>query len=346
MLTLLRMPAMVRSNSASSLRSVLLLLGSTLALPGLFAAACVSSSQIIDTSSAASSGGGGAGGEKDDGSICVLHNCKSDSDCGACSEGRKLCNVRDRRCVTCDVATGAGCAEGEFCSDFGSCVIKGLTCDTDVHGIPLVQCASSTDCSACDPAHQVCDESAGKCVACTALNPGNCRFGEQCTAEGICAGACPAACANDDECAACASAEGQAFTCAAKQCVQKTGTDGGTSDDGGTTGGSCHDVCAVGDAMAMTCNACIKAVCTNDDFCCKTEWDSVCVSEVAKYCNQPCTVPPSTCSHNECIVGKKLDPGCSACAGEICANDSFCCDVTWDSTCVGDVLLYCGIKCQ
>src|SRR6185503_12752952 len=136
-----------------------LVFGSVLALPGIIAAACVNTNHIDDT------GSGGAGG--DDGTICVLHNCQSDIDCTACSEGRQSCDTRNHRCVACDAIHDTGCAEGEYCSQFGSCVPTGLMCDTDGHGVPTVECASSKDCSACDPLHQVCDPLQSKCVACT-----------------------------------------------------------------------------------------------------------------------------------------------------------------------------------
>jgi hypothetical protein len=340
-------PAMVRPNPSYGLRITLLFFGSALALPGLFAAACVSSTQIQDTDAASSSSGAGGADSLDDGRICVLHNCKSDSDCGACSEGRKRCNVREHRCVTCDVVTGLGCREGDFCSDFGSCVPKGLTCDVDVHGVPLFECVTSVDCAACDPAHQVCDEAARKCVACTEQNTDNCARGETCTPERVCAAMCPTECSSPDECAVCATAEGESFDCVGKLCVKKSAPDGGTTDDGGTTTGKCcHDVCALGDAMTTSCNSCIKAVCSNDAYCCTTAWDSVCVTEVGEFCSQACTAPPTTCAHAESIVGPALDPKCSVCAGKVCAGDSYCCEVKWDSFCVDDVLTECGVKCQ
>jgi hypothetical protein len=337
---------------AYALRSALLVLGSAFALQGLFAAACVSSSQVIDSTTSSSSGAG-ASGFVDDGTICVLHNCKSASDCGACSEGRKLCNLRDHRCVACDVTTGEGCLEGEICSDFGSCIPNGLTCDVDDRGIPTIPCVASIDCAACDPAHQVCDTTAGNCVGCTVEDTHNCGHGEVCTAEATCAPGCPSECIDDAECAACGAAEGAAFTCVDTKCVQTSSTGGGTTadggtttGDGGTTGNTCHDLCAVGAPMTTSCNTCTSAVCTNDAFCCDTGWDAVCVNEVGKYCNSACTIPPSTCAHNECVSGKALDPQCSSCAAQVCLKDSFCCEVTWDSICIGKVFNYCGIKCQ
>src|SRR5262245_39968646 len=133
---------MLRTRFARAPRAVFIL-GAVLALPGLFAAACANSDNIT-------SGGGGAGGAGGGPTICVLHNCKSDTDCAACSEGRKLCDVRAHLCVACNAETGEGCAKDEVCSKFGACVQMGADCPSDEHGVPTISCVTSTDCAACD----------------------------------------------------------------------------------------------------------------------------------------------------------------------------------------------------
>jgi hypothetical protein len=46
-----------------------------------------------------------------------------------------------------------------------------------------------------------------------------------------------------------------------------------------------HDQCTdEGDPLTDGCNACVTAVCAKDAYCCQTDWDSKCISEVAKYC--------------------------------------------------------------
>ena len=45
----------------------------------------------------------------------------------------------------------------------------------------------------------------------------------------------------------------------------------------------------------------------------------------------------ATCDHGICSMGDALDPTCDPCAAEICAQDSYCCDSAWDTTCVGEV---------
>lgn len=41
-----------------------------------------------------------------------------------------------------------------------------------------------------------------------------------------------------------------------------------------------------------------------------------------------------SCEHDVCIVGSSLADECSTCAATVCAEDPFCCEETWDQTCV------------
>jgi hypothetical protein len=54
----------------------------------------------------------------------------------------------------------------------------------------------------------------------------------------------------------------------------------------------------------------------------------------------------SSCQHDECDAGGKLDAGCSACATDVCAADPYCCNTQWDAVCVSQVPAECGITCN
>jgi len=73
--------------------------------------------------------------------------------------------------------------------------------------------------------------------------------------------------------------------------------DGGSGTTGGGGGiGSCaHDLCETGDVLVPGCDAdgCVEAVCENDSYCCDTEWDDICVGEVADYCVNPVCAAPT-----------------------------------------------------
>ena len=57
------------------------------------------------------------------------------------------------------------------------------------------------------------------------------------------------------------------------------------------------------------------------------------------------TTPPPTCAHSDCTTGGALTSGCNSCVTSICSQDSFCCNTSWDSICVGGVSSICGQTC-
>jgi hypothetical protein len=122
----------------------------------------------------------------------------------------------------------------------------------------------------------------------------------------------------------------------------------GNADDGGGGGGSgtCdHAVCATGAALDPGCDACTTALCAEDPYCCTTEWDATCVSEVDQFCAQGCGGGGGGCSHDECTSGDALYSGCSDCVTAICDADPYCCNTEWDATCVGEVDALCSPGC-
>src|SRR5262245_29286257 len=137
------------------------------AVGGLLAAACSPSDPVVGTGGATTGGAGGTGGAGTGAAagICLLHNCNSDVECATCDSGRTHCLLDEHRCVACSGAGSSGCPSGYTCSSFGQCVPDGSVCPTDASGTPTISCASSADCVACDPAHQVCDAATQKCVS-------------------------------------------------------------------------------------------------------------------------------------------------------------------------------------
>jgi hypothetical protein len=59
----------------------------------------------------------------------------------------------------------------------------------------------------------------------------------------------------------------------------------------------------------------------------------------------PAVEPPASCTHDVCDVGAALDGSCDSCAATVCAQDSFCCSSSWDSTCVQNAEALCGVSC-
>jgi hypothetical protein len=130
------------------------------------------------------------------------------------------------------------------------------------------------------------------------------------------------------------------------------------------TAGSCaHDPCATGVKLSSSCNSCVGQICSADSYCCSNKWDQKCVNEVASVCGQSCSGGGGTggsggggtggsggggggCSHPICSTGSKLVASCDPCATQVCAKDSYCCNTSWDSTCVKEVGSICGESCS
>ena len=185
----------------------------------------------------------------------------------------------------------------------------------------------------------------------------NCT-GKMCGSDG-CGGTC-GSCPTGDTCSSAGQCQATGCTpnCAGKTC----GSDGcggscGTCGSGQTCGssGTCqggsntcdHPICSTGGALTGSCDACAGNICAQDSYCCTTAWDSICVGEVGSICGESCSGSGSgTCTHNECNTGTKLKSGCDACATKVCAQDSYCCTVKWDSICVGEVPQFCGETCN
>ncbi len=49
-----------------------------------------------------------------------------------------------------------------------------------------------------------------------------------------------------------------------------------------------HSTCTTGNKLSASCDPCTAAVCAADPYCCNNSWDSLCVSEVAQFCNAAC----------------------------------------------------------
>jgi hypothetical protein len=81
---------------------------------------------------------------------------------------------------------------------------------------------------------------------------------------------------------------------------------------------------------------CADAVCYFDPFCCQVVWDQSCVDIATELpqclcCFEPGCPPPTDCN----CCDPQSSPGCSdpLCEAAVCALDSFCCEVIWDTLC-------------
>ncbi|MFT3773331.1 MAG: M15 family metallopeptidase [Minicystis sp.] len=52
------------------------------------------------------------------------------------------------------------------------------------------------------------------------------------------------------------------------------------------------------------------------------------------------------CAHDLCAAGGTLDRACDSCVKSICTSDAYCCDNSWDATCVSEVASICKRTCN
>lgn len=131
------------------------------------------------------------------------------------------------------------------------------------------------------------DNNCGQCG--NACQGGSTCANSQCACSGgmtLCNSVCTDTMSDNSNCGACNNPCGTTETCMSGTCQSQGG--------GGPPQGTCaHDLCTADiGALTQGCDpsGCVDNVCLNDSFCCDTEWDSACVSEVATYCS-PYTCP-------------------------------------------------------
>jgi hypothetical protein len=103
----------------------------------------------------------------------------------------------------------------------------------------------------------------------------------------------------------------------------------GVADTGGGMPGECCEASkspGCSDAGIETC------VCTQDDYCCMTAWDGLCVDQAVMDCGANCMFDTGCCVPHPSVGCD--DMGVQDC---VCAMDPFCCDRGWDNICVEEV---------
>ena len=92
-----------------------------------------------------------------------------------------------------------------------------------------------------------------------------------------------------------------------------------------------HDLCVTGDPLDPACDPCVETVCANDEYCCGSTWDGICVGEAVTLCSISC--PEATCWADAC--GGQSPAGCycdEACCGfgDCCPDAESVCSIVCD----------------
>ncbi|WP_437650674.1 hypothetical protein [Sorangium sp. So ce362] len=136
-------------------------------------------------------------------------------------------------------------------------------------------------------------------------------------------------------------------TCSTETCgdgVCEPGEDcGSCPQDCGSCPTCDHEVCDPGTPLDPACgDPCVSVVCAADPYCCTSEWDRVCVEAAEQTCGAVCQ---DACGHDLCSPGGPLDAQCDPCAQAVCAADPYCCNNSWDRSCVEQAASTCGLTC-
>jgi hypothetical protein len=133
---------------------------------------------------------------------------------------------------------------------------------------------------------------------------------------------------------------GKNGTCGGALCNAGAGWDGPTglgSPNGATLGGN-----GGGGGGGGTCTPSCNGKTCGDDGCGGT--CGTCGAGQTCSPGGTCTGGGS-CAHPICSTGGALTESCDPCAQQVCAADSFCCNGSWDSICVGEVASVCHQTC-
>ena len=283
---------------------------------------------------------------------CEGKDCGDDGcggDCGACPDEAPYCGP-DYLCS--DVCTpscagqacgddGCGgscgdCPEGQACED-GACVADmGICGPKEIAGCPGCSCEACVcelDPFCCENqwdelCAEACMQSCGGCAPCEP----DCA-GKVCGDDG-CGGACGGCPPDEPYCSS-----GQCTSCE-PQCDGKTCGDDGCSGQCGT--------CAEGEICEGDHCACPPS-CTMEDGGLKECGDDGCGGTCGTCDGAYVCSPEFTCVH---FTGCEAHEGagCDGCLCEdcVCGEDAFCCEETWDDSCVAlcqDTCGGCGAPC-
>jgi hypothetical protein len=278
------------------------------------------------------------------GSFCGDGGCDADESCGLCPQDCGSC-AGDGDC--CAANGTPGCLDAAIAACV--CADDAFCCETEWDDV-CVDEVSDLGCGQCGGGSDFCPGYTGSSSCCKTGNPCDWANDNICDCNGSCAwdgGDCGGGepcgdgiCAVDEDCATC-------------------------PDDCGWCGGD-GDCCADNGTPGCDNPAVESCVCADDAYCCETKWDGICAGEVESMGCGSCNGTGPECGDGSCDAGEDCQvcpEDCGPCGGTgsccepqdtpgcdnptlqacVCAQDSFCCEFTWDGICVEEVAEFgCG----
>lgn len=341
------------------------------------------------TGTGGTGGTGGGAGSPGVGSCCEVHetpSCAGSAYACVCARDPYCCSTAwDQQCVLevesfgcASCPNGTGGVGGTGGEGTGGRTQRGDCCE--FHSNPgcdnaqIALCVCETDAYCCETQwDNVCVEEV------TSLNCGRCD-GTGGTGGGGTGGAPPTGeCCEPHDSPGCNDPSINACVCQGDEyccdqhwdnlCVQRVeedncgscGGSAGAPGTGGTGGGGTGGIYGVGDCCEIQPTpACedvevADCVCAGDPYCCRYDWDALCVDEVDSLACGTCAVGGSggtgggPATGGTSGTGGRPDlgscchahssPGCRDQVIEecVCGYDAFCCDASWDDQCVQEV---------
>jgi hypothetical protein len=282
-------------------------------------------------------------GETCDGCPVDCGKCKTCGD-GTCDKKTENCGGCPEDCGECNVLPLPECATkatpskpGEFACSECVCKKDAYCCQNAWDGLCVSQCTQ--DCGGplcsipafCGDGECNGNEGSGICPAdcgdTSKCGDGQCLGGEACQSCPLDCGVCPNAPAPP----AC----GDGKCTAPEHC-------GVCPADCGVCSADCASIAAKNTPGCPGC-ACEAAVCQKDTFCCKTAWDSLCVSQCLFAASMTC--PKDACGDGVCS-GPETCSSCNKDCGACVCGDGVCSFPENDTTCAQDCVKCGDGKCS
>lgn len=254
------------------IRSCFLLLGALLL-------GCSSDSFTAANGDASANEGGLDAGRE--GSTCPGLSCSGvctdpstdNANCGKCGNVCPAFATCTNGACICDKGKRCGNKCVQLNNDPDNCGQCGNKCGADAGGVGSFDCIGGNCIPGCGGGQTSCS---GTCydLKITDEHCGTCDNDCTKTGQSCCEGACTTLLTDSKNCGTCGNACAMG-SCSSGKCCNVPPV------------GMCpHDLCAVGPALKNGCdpNSCVTTICTSDPFCCSTNWDNVCVGEVASKC--------------------------------------------------------------
>ena len=280
--------------------------------------------------------------------------CDSQWDCACADAAARLCG--HGTCPgdgSCFEANGTPGCEDELCCNL-VCIVDPECCNVEWDSLCAERteqlCAGATGEGNCMAANGTpgCDNAACAGLVCAA-SPWCCETEWDASCAATAADLCGhAQCPSDGECLSSHGTPGcNDEACCNTVCLQDSVccTDGWDSFCVEEAAGACG--ACPGEGLCDQPNAtpgcgditCCETVCAEYPVCCQVQWGATCAKAARRLCGNPACPSDGDCSTSHGT------PGCDdeACCNTVCLQDWECCAFGWDSFCVEEAAVACGV---